>query len=156
MFDIDFDKLIGWLLPAALRRTIYYAWVKALCSPMVSMYGTFTAWRNANLYQIRHDSRVFSMQAVFNDAFDKINRRIYITDGYNKNRIYLYTRTEAQPVFLNPSIPLWNRGDYSDTGVDFIVWVPTAITMTVTDMIQLTGLVNKYKLASKRYAIYRV
>ncbi len=120
------------------------------------MYSEFMVQRAADLYDIGHDSRVFSMEAVFNDAFDMVNRTIYITDGFNKNRIYLYTRTEAQPVFLNPSIPLWNRADYADTGVDFIVWVPKAISMTVTDMIQLTALVNKYKLASKRYAIYRV
>ena len=156
MFNIDFNKLISWLIPPILRQTIYYAWVQALAAPTVAIYTAFMAERTANLYQLSHDSRVFSMQAVFNDAFDSVSRRIYITDGANKGRIYLYTRPEAQPVFLNPSIPVYNRGDYADTGIDFIVWVPSAITMGATDMVRLNGLILTYKLASKRYAIYRV
>ena len=156
MFDIDFNKLITWLLPPLLRQPIYFAWVRALCAPAVTLYNTFITQRNADLYRINHDSRVFSMEAVFNDSFDSVSRRIYVTDGFNKSRIYLYTRTENEPVFLNPSIPLYNRGDYADTGIDFIVWVPNTIIMTATDLVQLDGLIRKYKLVSKRYAIYRV
>ena len=156
MLNIDFDKLITWLLPSALRQPVFYAWLRALCAPVVSMYNELIVKRAADLYDLAHDSRVFSMEAVFNDKFDNISRRIYITDGFTKNRIYLYTRAENKPVYLNPNIPLYNRGDYADTGLDFIVWVPSAISLSITDIIQLTGLVNKYKLASKRYAIYRV
>jgi len=156
MFDVDFNKLITWLLPPLLRKPIYYAWMRALCAPVVSLYNTFITQRNADLYRINHDSRVFSMQAVFNDAFDSVSRRIYITDGFNKSRIYLYTRAENEPVFLSPSIYLYNPGDYADTGIDFIVWVPNAITMAPTDLVHLDSLIKQYKLASKRYAIYRV
>lgn len=156
MFNIDFDNLIAILLPAFLRKGKYFAWLKALCFPVVKLYDEFTSKRNADLYNIAHDSRVFSIQAVLNDRFDTEARRIYITDGFTKSRIYLYTRTENKPVYLAPSIPLYNRGDYADTGVDFIVWVPTSVSLSAQDLIELSALVNKYKLASKRFKVYRI
>ena len=156
MFNIDFNKLITWLLPPLLRQPVFYGWIRALCGGAINMYGLFMTNRTAHLYELNHDSRVFSMEAVFNDAFDPVNRTIYITDGFNKNRLYIYLRAELEPVYLNPAIYLYNPGDYDDTGIDFIVWVPNAVLLSATGLIQLTALVNAYKLASKRYAIYRV
>ena len=40
--------------------------------------------------------------------------------------------------------------DYSDTGVDFIVQVPNDIIFNINEM---KGLIDFYKLASKRYKI---
>ena len=154
MFDVDFNTLITWLLPPMLRQTIFYAWMQALCVPITNMYTLFMTYRTQDLYEVNHDSRVFSMQAVCNDSFDDTLRRIYITDGLNKERIYLYTREEEQPVFLNPAIYVWNPADYDDTGVDFIVWVPTALALNATQLVQLNALIAFYKLASKRYVIY--
>jgi hypothetical protein len=153
-FTIDFNTLITWLLPPMLRQTIYYAWMQCLCVPVTNMYTLFMTYRTQDLYEVNHDSRVFSMQAVFNDSFDNTLRRIYIGDGLNKEPVYLYTRDEEQPVFLNPSVALWNPADYGDTGVDFIVWVPTALALTATQVVQLNALINFYRLASKRYTIY--
>lgn len=156
MFNIDFSKLILWNIPALLRQTVLFAWLKLLCSPVVQLYDEFMAKRAADLYTLSHDSRVFSIEAVLNDSFDNTERRIYITDGFTKSRLYLYTRTEDKPLYLNPSIPLYNRGDYADTGIDFIVWVPTQVALTAQDLIQLNALVLKYKLASKRFKVYRI
>lgn len=165
MFNIDFDKLITWLLPPLLRQRIFCTWMQSLCAgvpvlygtPMAKTAGTFMGQRYLDLYQANHNSQVFSMENVFNDAFDNVSRRIVITDGLGLQRIYLYTREEGHQytVFLNPQIYLWNNTDYSDTGVDFIVWVPPAITMSATQLINLASLVNRYKLASKRYVIYQ-
>ena len=82
MFTVDFEILITMLLPPLLRQTIFFAWIRALCAPVVAMYNLFVINRNADLYNIAHDSRVFSMQAVFNDSFDAVYRRIYISDGF--------------------------------------------------------------------------
>lgn len=132
-----------------------------MCSGVVSLYNEFTVNCTSYLYEVNHDSRVFSIEAVLNDQFDNVDRRIYITDGLNKNRIYLFTREEAKPVYLykrseNKPVYLFNRADYSDTGADFIVWVPTAVVLNAQDMILLNSLVNKYRLASKRFSVYTV
>lgn len=156
MFNVDFDKLLTWLLPALLRKPVFFAWVQTLCSPVKQLYDEFIAKRTTDLYVLNHDSRVFSIQAVLNDRFDNVNRTIYLTDGFAKPRIYLYTPEENKPVYLNPTIPVYNEGDYGDTGIDFIVWVPNAVAISNQDLIEMTSLVNKYKLASKRFSIYRV
>jgi hypothetical protein len=156
MFSIDFNKLITWALPFLRRQSVYFMWMQALCYGVVSLYNELLVNQAANLYNLAHDSRVFSMQAVLNDQFDDADRRIYISDGLNKQRIYLYTREEAQPVYLNPVIYIYSDTDYADTGVDFIVWVPTAVVVTAQNMVLLNSLVTQYKLASKRYVVYRV
>jgi len=155
MFNIDFDSLIAVCLPALLWKPKLFAWLKVLCYPVTKIYDEFMAKRDADLYNLRQDSRVFSMQAVFNDRFDNVSRRIYITDGFTKDRTYIYTPAEVKPLYLG-SVPLYNPGDYADTGVDFIVWVPTIVSLSAQDLIELTALANNYKLAGKRFKVYRI
>jgi len=160
MFNIDFSKLIGWLLPPLLRQTIYTAWMNVLCAPMVVLYETFMTQRTADLYQVNHDSRVFSIQGVLNDKFDNVSRRIIVTDGFNLDGLYVYLRTELAPLNLytrgeDHPVYVYNRSDYTDTGADFIVWAPTVITLSAAQLIQMTGWVNLFKLASKRFVIYQ-
>jgi hypothetical protein len=156
MFNIDFNKLITWLIPAPLRKEIFFAWMQVLCSPVIQLYGEFMAKRSADLYTLDHNGRVFSLEAVLNDAFDSSDRSIYITDGFTKSRLYAYTRAEEKPLYLNPDVPMYNRADYADTGIDFIVWVPTAVPLSAQQLIQLNSLVIKYKLAGKRFKVYRI
>jgi hypothetical protein len=154
MFNVVFNKFILWWIPYFKRRPIMYAWIRALCYPVVLMYNTFINDRTADLYNLAHDSRVYSMRAMLNDRFDNTNRTITITDGFAFARIYIFQPAEEKPVYLD-SIPLYNPGDYSDTGVDFIVNVPTAVPISTQDLIEMEALVNYYKLASKRFLIYR-
>ena len=97
---------------------------------------------------------MFSLTNVLNDRFDNTGRTIYITDGFTKERFYIYTRAENKPQF--PQIYLFNRADYADTGTDFIVWVPIAVFISPDDLIEMKALVKKYKLDPKRFKIYRI
>jgi hypothetical protein len=155
MFNIDFDKVVLWLMPEFLRKPIYFTWLKTLCSGVVALYDEFTIKRAATLYRLNHDSRVFSIEAALNDRFDSAARSIYITDGLTKNRLYIYTPNEAKPVGLGV-VPLYNASDYGDTGADFIVWVPNTVSLTNQDNIELNAMVKLYKLAGKSFKIYRV
>jgi len=154
MYNIDYNKLILWLLPDFKRKSNQYAWLKSLCAPVLRLHGIFLKNRDANLYKINHTPQVFSLQKVLNDRFDTAQRRIYITDGYTKDRYYIYTNAEDKPKTLG-TITLHNRSDYSDTGVDFIVWVPAGVVLSVSDNYEMKSLIDFYKLASKRYTIYR-
>lgn len=156
MYDIDFDKLLKWLQPVFMRRPKWLAMLRCLAYPLSIIHASFLAFRDNIIYILSHDSTVYSIENVLNDRFDNSARRIYITDGFTKSRLYLYTRAESKPLYLNPAKPLYNRADYADTGVDFIVWVPTVVTVSAQDLIELTALVNRYKLAGKRFKIYRI
>lgn len=154
MFNIDYNKLIVWLLPFRKRRRKRFAWLSALCSPVVILYNAFLVKCAATMYNLDHDSRVFSMRAMLNDRFDNTARRITITDGFAFERLYIFQPDENKPVYLGTEY-LHNPGDYADTGVDFIVNVPSAISITAQDLIEMEALVKYYKLASKRFLIYR-
>lgn len=154
MFEVDFDKFITWCIPAPLRKPIRFAWLQVLCGGVKQLYGEFMTKRAADNYQLSHDSRVFSIEAVLNDQFDTAARRIYIDDGPNRERLYIFTPDEEKPLYLGTQY-LYNPADYADTGVDFIVYVPNAVPLSAQGLILMNSLITKYKLASKRYQIYR-
>lgn len=154
MFNINYDRWVMLMLPLRKRKAKLFAWLRALCTPVVIMYNIFLAKRSADLYNLMHDSRVFSLEAMLNDRFDSVERRIYIDDGFAFDRIYIFQPDENKPLYLG-SVPLHNEGDYADTGVDFIVNVPEAITLSNQDLIEMEAKVKYYKLASKRFLIYR-
>lgn len=154
MFNVDFNKLILQLLPLMFRRPVWYAWMRSLVCPVKEKYTEFIAFRNDKLYQLQHNGQVFSMENVLNDRFDNGQRRIYITDGLTKDRVYLYTRDENKAAFLPKFIH--NRADYADSGVDFIVWVPNAIVVTTEEMYEMRAKIDLYRADSKRYKVYRV
>lgn len=153
MFNLDINKLILWILPAFKRKPVMYAWIQALCFPLIQVYNQFTINRVSNLYKLSHNGQVFSLENVLNDRFDNVLRRIYITDGFTKDRIYIFTPNELKPKFLG-TIPLFNKDDYGDTGVDFIVWIPIGIAGQ--NIIEMNAQINFYKLAAKRFRIYNI
>lgn len=152
MFNLDINKLIVWILPSFKRKPVMYAWLKACCFPLIQVYNQFTINRESNLYKLAHNGQVYSMENVLNDRFDNDLRRIYITDGFTKDRLYIYTPAENKPLFLK-KVFIYNSDDYADTGADFIVWIPSEIK-TNQNLIEIKALVDYYKLASKRYRIY--
>ncbi|MDP1812327.1 MAG: hypothetical protein Q8K66_13075 [Sediminibacterium sp.] len=154
MFNFSFNKLQNQLLPSFLRTPVTVGWLQSLIYPVKNIYDQFIAYRLDKLYELEHNGQVFSLENVLNDRFDSVARRIYLTDGLTKNRIYIYTRNENKPFFLPKFI--FNRGDYTDTGVDFIVWIPNAIVISLEEMYELRAKVNKYKTDPKRYKVYRV
>lgn len=153
-FDIDFSKLILWLLPHFLRRRRLFSFIGCLCFPVIKLYDEFILFRSETIYKLDHTGQVFSLENVLNDRFDTVSRRIFITDAYTKQRKYIYARVEVKPKFLG-FIYLHNRADYADTGVDFIVWIPGSVYVSEEDMYEVRALLNFYKLAGKRYKIYR-
>lgn len=154
MFNLDFNKFLLQLLPSFLRNAFTVAWLQSLIYPVKELYEQLKEYRAAKIYELNHNGQVFSMQNVLNDRFDNVERRIYITDGFTKERIYLFKRVENKPMFL-PKF-LYNRGDYVDTGVDFIVWVPNAVVITMEEMYELRAKVDQYRSNPKRYKVYRV
>lgn len=155
MYNLDYNKLNEQVTPSFLRKDRTTGLLQSINFPVKQLFEIFKKFREAKIYELKHTGQVFSVEKVLNDRFDPIERRIYITDGFTKDRTYIYTRDENKPVFLG-SIFLYNRGDYADTGVDFIVWVPNAIVISLEEMYELRASVNKYKIDPKRFKVYRV
>jgi hypothetical protein len=154
MFSIDYDKFLLQLLPSFLRKSKRFALLKTMVYPVKQVYQWFTNFRNDRLYNLNHNGQRYSIENVLNDRFDPVERRIYNTDGFTKDRIYIYGTLENKPIILLAVI--FGSDDYSDTGVDTIVWVPNGIIISTDEMIELRSLIENYKIASKRFKVQRV
>lgn len=160
VFELDIKKLSILLLPTFYRKTRIVAWLYALVTPLVSLYYRFTQKRNDDLYKLRHNGQVCYLRAALNDAFDADLRRIEIADGNRYKRQYIYTEAEQKPCSLG-TMYLRDSSVYGDTGVDFLVLIPQEVwdaekTEVATDecrFYEIEGLVDYYRLASKRYKI---
>ena len=76
-------------------------------------------------------------------------RTAVVISGKQHERLYIYPRSANKPLFLG-KVFLYQRGDYIDGGVDFIVVLPQGLEY---DRYKLEALVNFYKLAGKRWTI---
>ena len=146
---LNINKLTELLTPTFLRKERMLAWLRALHFPLIKIVDDFNFNRNQNLYKLAHNGQVCYLRKVLNDRFDIAQRRIKIIDGNKYKREYIYTDGEKKPRFLG-TMYLRDDADYSDTGVDFVVLIPTGLNYNDYEM---RALIDFYKLASKRYKI---
>jgi hypothetical protein len=149
-YEVDFKKLAVLLLPTALRKAKVVAFAQVLLSPIAELHYQCKLKRLADWYKIDHTGQVCYLRKVLNDSLDVSQRRIYISDGNAFPRKYIYTRAENKPVFLG-KLFIYQNSEYTNTGVDFIVYAPAEIIATKIN--ELNALINYYKLASKRYKV---
>jgi hypothetical protein len=149
-YDIDYNRFGILNLPTFLRKPIIVSWVQVLLTPIANLHYTWKQKRLSDWYKINHTGQVCLLRKVLNDTLDVAERRIYINEGNSFPRKYIYTRAEKKPVFLG-RMYIYQNSEYTNTGVDFIVFAPAEIINTRIH--ELNALINFYKLASKRYKI---
>lgn len=148
---VNWRKLAVQLTPTFLRGELMKAWVELIVDVIDYIHYQWLQFRSDNLYKLAHNSQICYLRAALNDRFDPSLRRIEISSGNAFTRQYIYTDAEQKPKYLG-TIYLYDDADYEDTGVDFIVKVPTDLVFSIYAM---TALVDFYKLASKRYKVIR-
>lgn len=156
---IDIYAYIKQAIPFHLQKEPLQSWIKALLAPLQELNATFDVTAKSAKYEVSFTGQVIYLEHLLNDAYDRNQRRIYIEDGtdlilppflYNKiedEPLYLYNKVESNP---NP-LYVYNKAEYASP-VDFIVCVPTALLNTATT-ITISRLVEKYKIASKKFTI---
>lgn len=148
-FNVNWKKLAILLTPTLLRSELIKACIELLMEGINDVHYNWLQFRKSNIYMLAHNSQVCYLRASLNDRFDNELRRIVLIDGNKYQRKYIYTDQEQKPKFLG-TIFIHGDEDYQDTGVDFIVQVPTDIIFNINEM---KGLIDFFKLASKRYKI---
>lgn len=68
---LKWEKLLLWLIPPILRKKTHAAWLKALISPIQSLY-------DKTLYKMQHTGQVIYLEKVLNETFN-------VTKKYNPN-----------------------------------------------------------------------
>lgn len=147
-YNIDYKTLVLLLLPTFLRRPKMIAWLIVLVLPIDALHYLFIQKRATDIYKLNHNGQVCYLRKALNDAFDPKNRRIKIIDGQRYTRLYIYTTPEQKPKFLK-MLFLREETDFADSGVDFIVEMPSE----TYHKYNVEALIDFYKLASKRYKI---
>lgn len=158
-YDIDYDVLVEQSIPTMLRNSLMKAWLKCLVQPVRWLYAKFQTNRAANRYDLAHNGQVCKLEAVLNDMFDNTLRRIYIGDGPWIDPEFIYLRTELKDEYLatTAELPvidydapmyLYTVAETSIKYLQFIVYYPTGL---VFDIERMKALINKYRLAGKKY-----
>lgn len=154
MYKIDYTRLVDWLVPTILRRNVLLLFSYALINPIRKLYVDFTRFKSDSEYRLNHNSQVCYLEKILNDRFDPGTKRIIIVDGWRFSQLYIYNETEGShkavilgTQYIRPST------DFADTGVDFIVKLPSDVTLKESELYEMKTLLNAYKLAGKRYKI---
>ena len=152
-FNIDWNRFGVEMLPIKWRDVHSVQVIKELLKPIMKLYDTWNFWREQNLYKLAHTGQVCYLRKSLNDRFDASLRRIYIGNGNQFKRQYIYTRAEQKPAFLGIKY-LRSRNDFADTGVDFIVYVPAEIIES--QIYELHAHIQFYREGVKRYKIVKI
>ena len=155
--NIDFRRLAFRLLPPSKRLDWIVVWLEVLLWPLQSLNNLFVNYANDLTYFESFTGQVIYLEHILNDLFDPTNRGIYIEDNIPVQPLYLYNHAENQEdtFVYNKSegaapLYLYNQAQI-DADFDFIVIVPPNVI--VTDEDYMRAIINRYKLASKRYKI---
>ena len=149
-FKISFDKLVIQLLPTFLRKPRMIAFISLFSAELTKLHNAWLVKKAQDETWLNHNSQVCFLRKILNDEFDDLQRRIKITDGQLYERKYVYTLGEKKPVY--GKVFLRQNSDYADSGIDFYVIVPMDLNIE-QNKYKLEALINRYKLASKRYKI---
>jgi hypothetical protein len=158
IYDIDYDKLRQWLLPARVRKVRILAFLKVMISGVEFLYQNFLRFRTAKLYQLMITPQVCYLERMLNDRFDFVLRRIVIVDAQDKPPFYIFQDAEVKPKYIRntaEAVPRWiyTEGESGVLRDDFVILVPTALVFEEAEM---RSLVKVYKLAGIKFKIQRV
>lgn len=155
VYDIDFAKLVRWLLPRKIRNSRLIEWLYALTGPVVYLYQDFLRFRKQKLYELMITPQVCYLEALLNDRYDFTARGIYIVDAIEYPPLYLALDSELDPVYLATDaeadpVYLPTDGESGSLTDDFIIMVPASVVFNEQEM---RSLVNVYKLAGMKFKI---
>lgn len=157
LYNLNIIKAMRAEVPLKLRKARRYALVATFAQPLIDMYNRFVALRSESEFYLSYNGQQASMQKLLNDVWPAAGGAIYIeTVNATLQVFYLPNAEDNQPpIFLpnaednEPPIFLPNAEDFI-LQYDFIVWVPATL---VFDEPKMRNLINRYRLAGKRYTI---
>lgn len=160
-YNINWNEYGVMMLPSKWRDRQTIAFVRALVKAINQVYYSWSICRKDNIYKLVNTGQICSLRGSLNDKFDSHLRRIYIDDGSEKDTTYIYTEAEAQGVYTNTedesnagTLYIYTEAETSDSGYDFIVYVPFQIVNL--RIYELRAHINFYKQGGRRYAIIAI
>ncbi len=163
VYNINWRKFIIENLEVDLRRVKTVKWLEVLFKPIIWLHIEFLAFRTQALYKVNHNSQICYLQAVLNDSFDNIQRRIIIRNATLREPLWFYEPEENKPVVFyetedNKPVYFREESEFIGDGADFLVLVPIDLKPTNTQeenalLIKMKAQIDYYKLFVKNYII---
>ncbi|RKE82018.1 hypothetical protein [Chryseobacterium sp. AG363] len=147
-YNLKAQNLVLQCLPTFLRRGSISSLLALAASELTDLNNALVANRNVSISKVSHNSQVCKLRKILNDTFD-YERRIKVVEGVLKKPKYIYTDAEQKPVWLGEII-IYPDSETEGNGVDFTVIIPGELK---NYKVEITSLVNFYKLASKKFKI---
>ncbi len=163
VYNINWRKFIIENLEVDLRRVKTVKWLEVLFKPIIWLHIEFLAFRTQALYKVNHNSQICYLQAVLNDSFDNVQRRIIIRNAILKQPVWFYEPEEQKEVWFyepeaNKPVYFYEESEFLGDGADFLVLVPIDLKPTNTQeenalLIKMKAQIDYYKLFVKNYII---
>lgn len=160
MYNFGLKNTIKRLLHPLYRKGKNIAWLFRVFSYLGKLKNLFTNYRDRKNYELQFNAQTMSIEARLNEFYNVPFGTIYIeTVSVEEDAVYIFWLSENQnPTFiswLSESAPVtyirW-LSEYltASAQYEFVIWFPQGFTI---DAAVLTSLVNKYKMAGKRFVI---
>ena len=81
VYNINWRTFIIINLPVFLRKIRSIKLLEVFFKPVVLLHLEFLEFRRQALYKVNHNSQICYLQAVLNDSFDNVQRRIIIRNA---------------------------------------------------------------------------
>jgi hypothetical protein len=158
MHNINFFHIVKDYLSELFEKPKHLNFLKAFVKPLSSTNQNFINFKNDIIYKISFTGQVIYLERLLNNKFDPVNRAIFIRDGNTLDRIYLRQIVEKRPpLYLrrkSESKPIYlRRKSEYDALYDFIVCIPTTISLTNALKAQMSAEIDFYRQAGMTYQI---
>lgn len=155
IYNVNWNKLISWLLPLELFKTKFIVLVKSITAPISMLHNDLLVYRKAKLAELALTPQIGSMVYYLNKRYDATDNRIYITNGMRgtDNFIFLETEVETDYLFDDTSteqMHIYTDSEVGATPAHFIVWLPIVLQ---PKQLEIEAIINKLKMPSKRFQI---
>lgn len=159
IFRVDYDRLAALLLPTFMRRPLIYGVLRAALTPLVGLYDRFLMRREEHNYRLGHNGQVCYLRQCLNDHFRSAHGAEFDIVTVVREGRWLYALTEdggkGLPVAVSEEcegVPVLYGDEWLNVAQnEFVVMVPQ--DLYDTQLAAIRGLVDQYKLVSKR-AVY--
>lgn len=130
-YSFDIERFSRMLLPSFFRKPRLLGLLKALTTPLVSLYSNFLSEGAVIITEARMTAQVSRLEVILNSKFDPEKERVKITHAQD----YSITLSDARALTLSDSVPLIIHDNIVSDLVDFHVQIPTDFTLNFQTVI---------------------
>lgn len=156
-YNTNYSLLVTLLLPIRLRKNITAILLRSLVRPLELISESFIEYIEALV--VSANSQVCYMEAMINDEFDFIERRIKIrTTDVDLEALITWKKTTNKRILIpshntDQRFLLNAKGQIGANGKDFEIVFPLGYTLSESEMTKLKQIVNRHKLSTKKYIV---